>query len=153
MQKRQILDIINGDKSYLPWSLISVYSRRNEEVLTKSNLKKLEKIGCNNTLSMLFSDIDNDKDLIYYTLFKDEIHIFTEKQAMDIIKFIDMVDKQEDQVLIVHCNAGVSRSGAIGTFVCEYLALDYNNFKRENKHILPNLSILKTLRRCSEKDT
>ena len=35
---------------------------------------------------------------------------------------------KEDITLIVHCSAGISRSGAVGTFVNQYLNLDTQKF-------------------------
>ncbi len=48
--------------------------------------------------------------------------------------------------MIVHCAAGVSRSGAVGLFVRDYFSLDYSEFKRQNPHIVPNLWVSKVLR-------
>ena len=54
-------------------------------------------------------------------------------KAKQIINFIDKAQEDEnDSVLVVHCQAGISRSGAVGTFACDYCGLDYNRFIKEN---------------------
>ena len=75
------------------------------------------------------------------------LKLFSVSQAEEVITFINLIkDAEEDAVLVVHCDAGVSRSGAVGTFVCDYLGLDYNEFMSENKGIMPNPYVLKLLR-------
>lgn len=46
--------------------------------------------------------------------------------------------------VIVHCHAGISRSGAVGTFIQEYLGIDYRSFIQMNPQIHPN-SLVKSL--------
>ncbi len=40
---------------------------------------------------------------------------------------------------------GISRSGAVGTFVNDYFKADYEEFKRNNPNILPNGQVLAML--------
>ena len=54
----------------------------------------------------------------------------------------------------IHCDAGISRSGAIGYMLNEYFNKFINEndednmfFINENKHILPNPFIISTLKR------
>jgi len=57
---------------------------------------------------------------------------------------------KEDITLIVHCSAGISRSGAVGTFVNQYLNLDTQKFCfKYSKLIYPNKYILDTLFKVS----
>ena len=52
-----------------------------------------------------------------------------------------------DSVLVVHCSAGISRSGAIGTFACDYCSMDYNVFIQNNIYIMANPYVLSVLRK------
>jgi predicted protein tyrosine phosphatase len=70
----------------------------------------------------------------------------TTEQGLNIIDFID---SNRDRNFIVHCLAGVSRSGAVGQFIQEYLGLDYDEFVKHNPNILPNRYILNLLRDLS----
>lgn len=49
---------------------------------------------------------------------------------------------------IIHCSAGISRSGAVATFLYDkfLVEIDKEVFRRENKFIRPNLYILKRLK-------
>ena len=49
---------------------------------------------------------------------------------------------------IDHCSAGISRSGAVATFLYDkFLSeIDKEQFRRENKYIRPNLYILTRLK-------
>lgn len=48
--------------------------------------------------------------------------------------------------LLIHCAAGVSRSGAIAQFAMELLNLDEEQFKRDNAFISPHPELLQMLR-------
>lgn len=96
-----------------------------------------------NALVLFFDDIttdlnwDNDLDFFGPVL-------FTEEQAKQIIEFIDQ-HKDKDQ-FIIHCSAGISRSGAVGTFINDYLELDYKTFRQTNPQVQPNPFVLSTLK-------
>ena len=49
----------------------------------------------------------------------------------------------------VHCNAGISRSGAIGTFANDYCGMNYSEFLKNNPYIMANSYVLRLLRRES----
>lgn len=97
-----------------------------------------------NVLVLHFDDITNDIEVP--TLSTNEIKkiiAFTEKQAG---KIIDFLDKNKDRKLaIVHCAAGISRSGAVGQFINDYFGEDYFKFKKNNPHIHPNPYVLRLL--------
>lgn len=54
--------------------------------------------------------------------------------------------KEKTDLLYVHCFAGVSRSGAVGTFANEMWGEDEDKFKARHPHIDPNQHILTVLR-------
>lgn len=88
-------------------------------------------------LSLCFSDVDYKINWMTIP--------FNKNMAKEVIKFLDKIEVKEDNILYVHCAAGVSRSGAIGTFARKYFKLDYNEFKRMNPQIVPNTLVTKLL--------
>lgn len=95
--------------------------------------------GKKNVLVIHFDDIEEDIDDAKWGLIK----AFTKEQAEEIISFLE---KQEDKIsCILHCAAGISRSGAVGTFVNDYYRGDNSEFKRNNPHIHPNGLVLRLL--------
>ena len=72
----------------------------------------------------------------------------TEQQGKQIIEFIKKIDPEKTEYLIMHCFAGISRSGAVGTFCAEYFKdyIDIQEFKITNFRIDPNPHVLRILR-------
>jgi predicted protein tyrosine phosphatase len=67
----------------------------------------------------------------------------------ELQKIVDFVNKHKNKsVFVVHCSAGISRSGAVATFIKDKFLSEVNkeNFMKENKFIQPNLYILKRLK-------
>lgn len=69
------------------------------------------KDGWDRVLRLQFHDVDRDMSSEGLTLFNKE-------HARQIIDFVDEI-KDACHLLVVHCSAGISRSGAIATFVSE----------------------------------
>lgn len=66
---------------------------------------------------------------------------FSEGQARAILQFV----QDDDLPLLVHCSAGISRSGAVGEVLdwyCNRFLADHEedhlDFLRHNSHIIPN---------------
>jgi predicted protein tyrosine phosphatase len=54
-------------------------------------------------------------------------------------KIINFVEKHKDkQIMMVHCTAGISRSGAVGAFINDLYGNSYKEFINDNKQIQPN---------------
>ena len=90
--------------------------------------------------SMWFYDIDED---IY-----DEVKDFTCKTISDeqLDELYDFIMKNKDKKnFVVHCTAGVSRSGAVGEFVNDLFGIPYAEFRKQNPNIIPNTYIKKKL--------
>lgn len=72
--------------------------------------------------------------------------LFTDEMADKIIRFADfLIENFPTRRLIVHCDAGVSRSGAVGAFLNDYIntkmgmETDKKEFWKEHRNlILPN---------------
>lgn len=87
-------------------------------------------------LRLVFDDVTEKE--------QDESYIkFSEKHAQEIFNFITNMDKSK--YLFVNCDAGISRSGAVGFCLNEYFnkylednKKDYEFFVQENYQISPN---------------
>ncbi len=80
---------------------------------------------------------------------RDDVIVFNEDHAEKVLSFVDSMDSSLD--LIVHCTAGISRSGAVGLTVTEALGLDPHTFNDYNVHIQPNPLVVKVMRDCIER--
>ena len=127
------------------WNLVSIYGDGDGELLTEANKKSLQNLGCKDSISLNFFDIINREQYPGGILFR-------KSQAEQIVAFIDKLQEQEeDSILIAHCTAGISRSGAVGTFTCDYCGLDYQYFLAENPFIFANPLVLKLLQAVANK--
>lgn len=68
----------------------------------------------------------------------------SEEQAKDMFEFIKKHSNKNN--FIVHCAAGVSRSGAVGSFVHEYFGGKYKELLKKHPNILPNGRVTRLLR-------
>jgi len=93
------------------------------------------------TLSQKFADWNawsdicvSDKGAMTYT------------QAVEMVKFICALhSRNKEYNLIVHCSAGVCRSGAVAQFVHVVCQTDTKFFDKHNNHIIPNIWVLNLL--------
>jgi predicted protein tyrosine phosphatase len=82
-------------------------------------------------------------------------HLFTDEQAEELYEFIKA--NKDKAMAIVHCGAGISRSGAVGTFIHSLYEkndpmMTYDEFKRKNPRIMPNSYVLRLLNNQLRKD-
>ena len=93
-----------------------------------------------NVLSLKFSDI-TPVSIYKHGLFSENIRAMTGTHAKQILEFLDSYhEKEEEYYLIVHCAAGICRSGAISEFVYNAYGIceRETNWHNKNKHIMPN---------------
>jgi predicted protein tyrosine phosphatase len=140
--------IISSKKELSPWALISIYSSPKELLVTPEIEDKLKSINCLKVLSLCFGDFDKSH-IAYLTQnnLKEE-SLFNENQARQILDFIEEECK-DLRMIIIHCDAGVSRSGAVGLWACRYLNCDEKVFMNVNPHIFPNSHVYDTLSEIS----
>jgi predicted protein tyrosine phosphatase len=86
-----------------------------------------------NVLRLWFDDIE--KDLQTSPTNPDKCLAFTVEQAKQVFDFIN-ANYEKD--FIIHCSAGISRSGAVGAFVNDYFGWDRTKFDKDNPYIHPN---------------
>jgi predicted protein tyrosine phosphatase len=130
------------------WALISIWNTK--ELLDPFSREILSKINCKETLSIRFADLTPNE--LQRINDKENYLLFNEKHAETIIDFLEKINLLDIDELIIHCAAGISRSGAVGLFTCRYFKLDENKFREENKQILPNFHILEVLNSVSDID-
>lgn len=102
-----------------------------------------------NVLNLIFDDVDEPENEQMYREFKEKgIIMFSESHARKILSFIE---KNKDKLsCIVHCAAGISRSGAVGEFINDHIGkYDYKTFKLRNPRTQPNGLVLRTLKRLA----
>jgi len=100
-----------------------------------------------NVLNLRFDDVE--EDLQVSPTNKEMTQAFTKYDAERIVKFLE--SNTRINTLVIHCAAGISRSGAVGQFALDYLNGDKENFKLNNSHISPNARVLQLLNRVHRK--
>lgn len=106
-----------------------------------NNEQKFDK-SIDNFLQVKMWDIEKD-------LFENGVLKYEKPNDNQLKIIVDFINKHKDKtVFIVHCSAGISRSGAVATFLYDKFLLEIDNeqFRRENKYIRPNLYILNRLK-------
>lgn len=96
-----------------------------------------------NFLQVKMWDIEED-------IFEGDSLVYEKPSDSELKRIVDFINKHKDKkVFIVHCSAGISRSGAVVRYISEkfFDEVDFNFFKQNNKQIQPNLYILKTLKK------
>lgn len=96
-----------------------------------------------NVMVLFFDDVEQDVETHEGTA-----KAFTESQALELFSFIKKHKNKES--CIVHCAAGISRSGAVGTFINDYFGEDWIEFKKQNPFICPNGLVLRMLKTLSQ---
>ncbi len=73
--------------------------------------------------------------------------VYEKPSEIELMKIVMFIENHKDKdKFFVHCSAGISRSGAVARYLSERLDnVDVENFKKVNKHTMPNLYILKRL--------
>lgn len=123
--------------------IISIIDYPNDILLTDS-FKIKENIQNIPYITLWFNDLNKNEYDKFSQDNKSIYRLFNVKLAENIINFVDKIKNQID-VLIVHCYAGVSRSGAVGFWANRYLELDEKMFMLRNPHIHPNSYIYNIL--------
>lgn len=109
-------------------------------------------ISINNTdtTDVYLNETENVKVLHFDDCYYDEFanKVMTDEQADELLNFIDAQIAGNKKTCVVHCEAGISRSGAVGTFICDYTESDWNEFIHTNPQIHPNIVILNKLKKA-----
>ena len=92
-----------------------------------------------NLLCLKFDDVGFEANLGHGLIAKPMSY----EQGLQLYNFI--MKHKDKKLCYVHCGAGISRSGAVGSFIQEISDTDYEEFFKMNKHIAPNIHVLSTL--------
>ena len=109
-----------------PTILISIQDGEKQELPFKQRTNHITRSRYVDTLFLYFDDVDPEaipgKPIMPFA--------FSDSDAQKIIAFLDRhYDKNDFQELIIHCQAGVSRSHAVALFAAKYYANDENLYK------------------------
>jgi hypothetical protein len=137
-----------------PWILVSIYSDTTGPVVKNDkDFEILARKGCIDWEAYDFHDLDQEKYnkiIAQYPSAKKEYKLFSRRLANKLLKFINNFKNDEREImLVIHCQAGISRSGAVGIFACRYLGLDERRFLTMHPNILPNALVYDTLYKAS----
>ena len=105
------------------------------------------KPGWEQILKLTFDDIEEKTE---------DYILFNKQHALAILDFIQKLPPEIDHI-IIHCWAGVSRSGAVAKFLCEYYQTsdfpkDYDRFNIRVYEILKKTSKThKAVEKCTKK--
>lgn len=103
----------------------------------------------NNFLQVRMWDITKD-------LYSGEDLKYRKPQKSELIKIVKHVNKHSySNKFIVHCSAGISRSGAVATYIRDKFLdqICQEKFKKDNKYIRPNKYILNMLKELDKTRT
>lgn len=132
------------------WALISIYCTPQVPLITDDVVPVLKSMDCTNSISLRFADILPYELDRYKGCFDDALDsdLFNTDHANTIINFI--ANLKNESTLVIHCAAGISRSGAVGLFCCHYWDLDIMNYYKTNPEIEPNTHIFNILKKTYE---
>ncbi|KAA6341306.1 hypothetical protein EZS27_010893 [termite gut metagenome] len=121
--------------------------------ITDNPKNHLFKKDHDNVLNMTFDDVGEkayeNRHKVKKSLklkLEDFYRIFSEKDAETIVDFIE---KNKEKTFIIHCEAGISRSGAVGLFIRDFYDwVDKEDFDNRVKNkIYPNMLVLRLLKK------
>jgi hypothetical protein len=103
-----------------------------------------------NTLTEKFDDVFNiENEAVFLTGDPDKpistgmgIRI-NEEQSDRIASFVHL--NRDKKVALIHCAAGISRSGAVGAFINDIMGQSYLKFKEENMRVQENGEVYRML--------
>lgn len=130
------LDVSGG------WALISIHkSLKNPPIKNDMDISILREKGCKKILIECFGDY-TDQDYIIlsdqYKTASKHINLITKTQACSIVRFLRLLKKYDNiKTLITQCDAGLSRSTAIGLYACRFFGLNENEYIK-SRVIFPN---------------
>lgn len=103
-----------------------------------------------NVLRLLFDDVDEPLTTSLLGDGRDVIPVvpMTEEQGKQIIDFVRT--NKDMHNFVIHCAAGISRSGAIAKFINEYFDGEEWYYWELNPNTRPNARILNILRKLSQ---
>lgn len=135
---------INSDNIYQQDKVLFISINNTEFTAGENDTPYLK--NAINVKIIYFDDVEKDIDVANLdgsgTTIKAKA--FTAEQAKELYSFIKNNIEGKETVLI-HCTAGVSRSGAVASFIHDFVGGNWDEFKRNNRYIVPNAHIYRLL--------
>lgn len=127
---------VEEEGKQLTWSydIISIYSKDSFSPVPEDNAS---------VLKLCFDDITDREAAKYYK--KDEVKLFTKEQAKEIHKFFNKI-YNSIKPLLIHCDAGISRSGAVGEIANLYFNDGDGMFWKTNPQVYSNTYVVRLLK-------
>ena len=140
ISKRIAEQVCFNDKS-LESVLISLNSP--PAITRGSSIPKLIEAAWSKILRLEFHDADGSGRSIDHRIAeivdKNQLSLFTEQQAVEILKFLRSHQDNHSHV-IVHCEGGISRSSAVSKFVAQIYNLEFpEGYSLYNRHVFSTL--------------
>ena len=113
-----------------------------------SNVAFISIIDCDNNENRYTQETKNFLQVKMWDI-EEDVGQYKKPSDEEILKIFNFInDNSTCEYFVIHCSAGISRSGAVTRFLLEKFndEIDKEKFNRDNKHILPNLYILNKLR-------
>ena len=144
LSRKAVLQLLddNEHKVFKDNYVISIYSTGSESPFTITKGFSRSK----NILKLQFDDIAYYKEDWEMEYVNDLIRsrgykYITDKQVKEIADFLNAIDVNRGKDLIIHCDAGISRSGAVGLVADKKFNVGrdaHMRFRLTNSHIRPN---------------
>lgn len=104
-----------------------------------------------NVLNLSFSDVTDDNISYFKRAYNNEnFELLSESDADKAVKFIYGLAESVD-LWVVHCLAGISRSGAFGHYITELMGWDIDEYYRINPRVNPNPYVLRKLKESNNR--
>lgn len=112
-------------ESNMPWSDWAVISITDRDSFGEAKIKD----GWHSVLRVHFHDVDPAEPC-------DEPHILmNEEHARQIVEFVRGLPDEVNGIL-VHCQAGISRSAAVAKWICEEFRIPFDErYDKFNRHV------------------
>ena len=93
-----------------------------------------------NVLNLWFHDTDPEQEREWMASNPPYPEVlFDENMAQQIKNFVEQ--NRNADFWLIHCTAGVCRSGAVGEVLSEYFGINYFEFKKDNPKTRPNVYV------------
>jgi predicted protein tyrosine phosphatase len=100
-------------------------------------------------IALQFHDVEAD-----YQDYDPEAIPFDRLMAAKVVAFLQRANRQDsNDLLVINCHMGISRSGAISFFARSVFGIDYSTWKRMNPQVIPNGLVLELLHHAWAKST
>lgn len=99
--------------------------------------------SAHNVLNLWFDDAEEQIPIIGQP--DQKLTLFNEDMANTIFEFVKANENAKGWIL--HCTAGINRSGAVGGFLADYFGINYLEFKQYNPQVVGNSLVKKLLTR------